>query len=117
MKNSPKERALLLSLLRNSIVQFIAGSLGLIIIIELANAIAYRYFQILFKSFGYGFYYYLATPFIIYWLAYVSDSKQTNLKLGVTVVFTALYSYVLWDSYFFFKSAMNVVIADINSTM
>jgi hypothetical protein len=107
MRDSNKEQVILLSLLRNSIVQFIAGTISLIIILQLANHIGYRYLQIIFKSFGYGFYYYLATPFIIYWLAYVSSSKQTSLKLWVTVIFTALYSYVLWDSYFFFKSSIS----------
>ncbi|GAB4540190.1 MAG: hypothetical protein Tsb0014_31230 [Pleurocapsa sp.] len=115
MKDSNREKVILLSLLRNSIVQFIAGTISLIIILQLANIIGYKYLEIIFKSFGYGFYYYLATPFVIYWLAYVSSSKQTNLKLWVTVILTALYSYVLWDSYFFFKSSLSFLISRITS--
>lgn len=106
MKNSRNHKAILCLLLKNSIVQFFAGLLSLLIIIKIANSIEYRLIQIVLKSGGYGFFCYLTTPFMIYWLAYASQEKTTIKKLAITIILTAIYSYLIWDAYFFFRSAI-----------
>ena len=114
MKKSQNQKELLLLLLQNSIVQFIVGTLSISIILILANSIEANVPQILLKSFGYSFYYYLTTPFIIYWLAYASAKRLNRTRLSLTIVITAIYSYFLWDSYFFFTEAMNLLLSKIN---
>ena len=106
MKNSPNSKDIIFALLRNSIVQFIAGVLSLLVILKTANAIDYKLIQVALKSFGYGFFCYLTTPFVIYWLAYASEDSNNLKKLGFTVVLIAFYSYIIWDAYFFFRGAI-----------
>ncbi len=106
MKNSPNRRDIIYALLRNSIVQFVAGVLCLLVILKTANAIDYKLIQVGLKSFGYGFFCYLTTPFVIYWLAYASEDSNNLKKLGLTVVLIAFYSYIIWDAYFFFRGAI-----------
>ena len=82
MKNSRNEKVIVYLLLKNSIVQFIAGILSIFIMLKIGNAIEYKLLQIIVKSFGYGFFCYLTTPFMIYWLAYASqgnyEQKNSN---------------------------------------
>ena len=111
MKNSRNHKAILCLLLKNSIVQFVAGIISLLIILKVANSIDYRPLQIILKSGGYGFFCYLTTPFMIYWLAYASQEKTTIKKLTITIILTALYSYLIWDAYFFFRSAIAYLLA------
>ncbi|MEM7761406.1 MAG: hypothetical protein AAGF83_23370 [Cyanobacteria bacterium P01_G01_bin.67] len=106
MKNSPNNKGILSLLLKNSIVQFVAGILSLLIVIKIANSIDYKLIQIGLKSLGYGFFCYLTTPFMIYWLAYVSVGIATVKKLAITIALTAMYSYLIWDAYFFFREAI-----------
>ena len=106
MKNSPNSKDIISALLKNSIVQFIAGVLSLLIILKTANAIDYKLIQVALKSFGYGFFCYLTTPFVIYWLAYASEDSNNLKKLSFTIVLIAFYSYVIWDAYFFFRGAI-----------
>ena len=106
MKNSTDRKDIIFALLRNSIVQFIAGVLSLLVILKTANAIDYKLIQLALKSFGYGFFCYLTTPFIIYWLAYASEDSNNLKKLGLTVVLIAFYSYIIWDAYFFFRGTI-----------
>ena len=106
MKNSPNNRSILFVLLKNSIVQFVAGVLSLFVILKLANSIDYKLVQIVFKSMGYGFFCYLTTPFMIYWLAYASEGILTLRKIWITIALTALYSLIVWDAYFFFREAI-----------
>jgi hypothetical protein len=110
MKNPQDNKGILFLLLKNSIVQFAAGTLSVFIILKLANSIPYKYIELLFKAFGYGFFYYLTTPFMIYWLAYASQGILTTNKLMITVSLMAFYSYILWDSYFFFKDAIDFLL-------
>jgi len=105
MKNSQDNKGILSLLLKNSIVQFVAGLLSLFIILRVSNTINYTAIEIILKSMGYGFFCYLTTPFMIYWLAYASQGVATAKKLAVTVALMALYSYLIWDAYFFFRSA------------
>lgn len=115
MKNTPnktqKNQGILFLLLRNTIVQFVAGILSLLIVIKIANSIDYPVIQLTLKSLGYGFFCYLTTPFMIYWLAYVSGGVATSKKLTMTVMLTAIYSYLIWDAYFFFRSAISTLFA------
>ena len=76
------------------------------IITKISNNISFQPIQIVLKSFGYGFFCYLTTPFIIYWLSYASQGATNTKKLIITVVLMGFYSYVVWDAYFFFRSAI-----------
>jgi hypothetical protein len=106
MKNPPNNQSVLFILLKNSIVQFIAGILALGIVLKIAGSIEYKLIQVMLKSLGYGFFCYLTTPFMIYWLAYASAGILTLKKLALTIVLTMLYSFVIWDAYFFFREAI-----------
>ena len=106
MKNSTERKDIIFALLKNSIVQFVAGVLSLLVILKAANAIDYKLIEVALKSFGYGFFCYLTTPFIIYWLAYASEDDKNYKKLGLTMVLIAFYSYIIWDAYFFFRGAI-----------
>jgi hypothetical protein len=105
MKNSQDDYGILSLLLKNSIVQFIAGVLSLLIVIRVSHSIDYKLIQIILKSLGYGFFCYLTTPFIIYWLAYASYGVATAKKIIMTILLMAFYSYIIWDAYFFFRAA------------
>ncbi len=108
MKSSQDDKNIILFLLfKNSIVQFIAGILSLLVIIKLSTTISFSPIKLLFKSFGYGFFCYLTTPFMIYWLSYVSQGQATDRKLIITVALMGLYSYCIWDAYFFFREAFS----------
>ncbi len=106
MKNSRNNQSILFLLLKNSIVQFVAGILSLLIVLKIANSIDYKIIQIVLKALGYGFFCYLTTPFMIYWLAYVSEGVATAKKMAITIALTAIYSYIVWDAYFFFRGAI-----------
>ena len=105
MKNSQDNKGILSLLLRNSIVQFVAGVLSLFIILRVSNTIDRTAIEVILKAMGYGFFCYLTTPFMIYWLAYASQGVASTKKLLITVALMALYSYLIWDAYFFFRSA------------
>ena len=106
MKNSRNKKVIVYLLLKNSIVQFFAGLFSLLIILKVANAIDYQIIKVALKCFGYGFFCYLTTPFMIYWLAYVSQEATTVKRMAMTIALTALYSYIIWDAYFFFRGAI-----------
>ena len=106
MKNSRNSKSILFILLKNSIVRFVAGLLSLLVVIKISNSIDYKLIQFILKSLGYGFFCYLTTPFMIYWLAYASVGIFTVRKILITIALTALYSYIVWDAYFFFRGAI-----------
>jgi hypothetical protein len=106
MKNPPNDQGILFVLLKNSIVQFVAGILSLFIILILARDIDLIIVQVMLKSLGYGFFCYLTTPFMIYWLAYASAGIVTAKKIMITIALTTLYSFIIWDAYFFFRGAI-----------
>jgi hypothetical protein len=106
MKNPPNDQGILFVLLKNSIVQFVAGILSLFIILILARDIDLIVVQVMLKSLGYGFFCYLTTPFMIYWLAYASAGIVTAKKIMITIALTTLYSFIIWDAYFFFRGAI-----------
>jgi uncharacterized membrane-anchored protein len=117
MKNSQDGSGILSLLLKNSIVQFIAGVLSLLIILRVSHSIDYKLIQIILKSLGYGFFCYLTTPFIIYWLAYASYGVTNIKKIIITVLLMALYSYIIWDAYFFFRSAFAQLVHGASSSL
>ena len=110
MKNSQDDQGIVSLLLKNSIVQFIAGTLSLLVVLRISHDINYKLIQIILQSFGYGFFCYLTTPFVIYWLAYASQGVATAKKIIITMALMAMYSYILWDAYFFFRSAFAQVV-------
>ncbi|MEM8722580.1 MAG: hypothetical protein AAGE84_25375 [Cyanobacteria bacterium P01_G01_bin.39] len=111
MKNTQKNKGVLFLLLKNSIVQFVAGILSLLIVLRIAHNVEYKLIQLVLKSLGYGFFCYLTTPFMIYWLAYVSEGVATAKKIGITIALTAMYSYLIWDAYFFFREAISFLLS------
>jgi hypothetical protein len=64
---------------------------------------------------GYGVYFYLTTPFLLYWLAYASTDQLTQPKLLITVGVVGIYSYIIWDSYFFFQETIQSLISAIST--
>jgi hypothetical protein len=114
MKNPPNDQGILFVLLKNSIVQFVAGVLSLFIILILASNIDFIIIQVLLKSLGYGFFCYLTTPFMIYWLAYASAGRLTAKKILITIALTTLYSFIIWDAYFFFRGAIATLFLNAN---
>lgn len=107
LKKSHQERSSkLLSLVDNSLVQFLLGLFVIALLTQGANAFTDVYLRLIFKTVGYGVFYYLSTPFILYWLAYVSSQKLTKVKLGITIFLVSIYSFIFWDSYFFYKDGL-----------
>ena len=115
MKQSKSPREILLLLLRTNIIQFVAGTLAIFVILLIARTISYIPINWFLKSLGYSFYYYLTTPFIVYWLAYASATKLSRTKIIITITLMSMYSYVMWDSYFFFKEAMDLLLLKMNA--
>lgn len=103
MNKRKKDNAKLLSLLDNNLVQFVLGIFLIAVATQTIDAVDSIYFKLVLKTFGYGAFYYLATPFIIHWLNYISSTKLTRLKIAITICVVGIYSYVFWDSYFFYK--------------
>lgn len=103
MKKSRTYRENLFLLLKNNLVQFIIGMLACCILLKFAGYIPSRVIKAVVKSLGFGVFFYWTTPFTIYWLAYVSAIKLTKVSLGITIVLLSIYSYIFWDSYFFYK--------------
>lgn len=106
MKNRKKSPARLPSLLDNHLVQFLLGLFSIALFIQIAGAWENVLLKVVFKTIGYVIFYYLATPFLLYWLTYVSVEKLTRLKVAVTIFLVAIYSYIFWDSYFFYKLSL-----------
>ena len=110
MKYKKKTVSLLQSLLRNNIVQFLIGLFFIVLLTHLADSIGLITLKISVKSLGYGIFFYLATPFSIYWLAYVSAVKLTKFKLIMTIGIVSMYSYVFWDAYFSYKEMLRQLV-------
>lgn len=109
MKKTRAYRENLFLLLKNNLVQFIVGMLSWCVLLKLAGYIPLLSLEVLLKSLGFIIFFYWTTPFAIYWLAYASTIKLTKVSLGVTLVVLSVYSYVLWDAYFFYKELMDLL--------
>jgi hypothetical protein len=114
MQKQNKVREELLFLLWENLCQFLGGSLLTYLFLEISSHITYQPLNILFRISGYGVYYYLVTPFIIYWLAYISAGKLTWIKILLTICLVGIYSFILWDSYFFLKENMELLLTVID---
>lgn len=114
MKRKDKAREKLFFLLWEYLFYFILGSLAAYILLEISAQIVEHPVKFIFRLLGYGIYYYSVTPFVIYWLNYVSLDKLTPIRLVLTVCFVGVYSYVIWDSYFFLKQCMQSFLEQID---
>ena len=106
MTHRKKPKSKLLSLIDNSLVQFLLSLFLIAILTQVANSFNDIYLKLTFKTIGYGLFFYLGTPFLIYWLTYVSSLKFTRLTLSITIFVVSIYSYIFWDSYFFYKQSL-----------
>ncbi|WP_144053338.1 hypothetical protein [Xenococcus sp. PCC 7305] len=106
MNQNKKTVEILRSLISNNICQFIIGLFLVVLMTRVSDAIEFLSLQLFIKSVSYIIFFYLGTPFLIYWLAYVSAMKLTKVKLTVTILLVAMYSYIFWDSYFFYKDTL-----------
>lgn len=110
MKYRKKTVSFLQSLLRNNIIQFLIGLFAIVLLTQIAESISWIALKISLKSLGYGSFFYLATPFSIYWLAYVSAVKFTKFKFIMTLIIVSMYSYVFWDAYFSYREMLGELI-------
>ena len=106
MNQKKKTVETLRSLLSNNLCQFLIGLFLVVFIAKVSDAISYEYLKLFIKSVSYIIFFYLGTPFLIYWLAYVSAVTLTKVKLAITILLVAMYSYIFWDSYFFYKESL-----------
>ena len=106
MNQKKKTVETLRSLLSNNLCQFLIGLFLVVFIAKVSDAISYEHLKLFIKSVSYIIFFYLGTPFLIYWLAYVSAVTLTKVKLAITILLVAMYSYIFWDSYFFYKESL-----------
>lgn len=114
MQKKRKSKTVLITVLQSIFVQFLIGIFGILIWLKLATYLPNEYLKIVLISIGYGAYFYLTTPFLIHSLAYASTGKLTQFKLLLVIGVVGVYSYVLWDSYFFFKQTIQSLMSGIS---
>ena len=102
-----RDRSPQLLLLNNSLVQFLIGLFLIALVTKAVSSLEDLYLKLVFSTIGYGVFLYLSTPFTIYWLNYLSSVKLTKVKLGITVLLVGIYSYLLWDCYFFYRDILS----------
>ena len=101
-------------LLVNSLLPFLSGTLIAFTLLHLAEIVANSWLDAIYRILAYSIYCYLVTPFIVYWLGYASGTRLTKEIIFITIFLVGLYSFVLWDSYFFFKHTMQLLFVDID---
>ncbi|HHP7231683.1 MAG TPA: hypothetical protein ACFCUY_12595 [Xenococcaceae cyanobacterium] len=106
MNHQKKRVSWLLSFLGNTLIQFLIGLFTIAFLTKIAESIRLISVKLTVKTLGYGSFFYLATPFVIYWLTYVSEAKLSKVKLIITILLVALYSYVFWDAYFSYQEML-----------
>ncbi len=106
MNEKKKTVEILRSLLSNNICQFLASLFLVVFATKVADAISLIYLKLFIKTVSYIVFFYWGTPFLLYWLAYVSAVTLTKVKLTITILLVAMYSYIFWDSYFFYKESL-----------
>ena len=114
MNRRKNEQERFILLLVKSLLPFLSGKLIAFILFQISENFTNSWLNIIFKLLGYTVYCYLVTPFIIYWLGYASVTKLTKETIIMTIGLVGVYSYVLWDSYFFFKQTMQLLFVDID---
>lgn len=95
-------------------VQFLLGIFGIFIWVKLSTYCPNDYLKLLLIAIGYGGYFYLTTPFLVNCLAYASTGKLTQFKVVITILVVGIYSYIIWDSYFFFKETIQSLMSGIS---
>ena len=114
MKNKKNEQENLLFLLVENVLPFLSGTLIAFFLLEITDNWATSLGNFILKILAYTTYYYLATPFIVYWLGYASVTKLTKATIILTICLVGVYSHILWDSYFFFKQTMQSLFVEID---
>lgn len=109
MNHPKKDKPKLWYLIENSLVQFLVSLFIIALLTQAANSLQQLYLRLSLKTIGFGIFFYLSTPFTIYWLTYISSVKLTKLKLGITVLLVGVYSYLLWDAYFFYRDIFELL--------
>lgn len=110
-KQKNKQEKIIFLLLKN-LLPFLSGTLLGLIFLQIAELSTITWLSVIFKLLGYAIYCYLVTPFILYWLGYASVTRLTKETILMTICLVGIYSYVLWDSYFFFKQTMQLLFLD-----
>lgn len=105
-QNKRDRASKLLFLLDNSLVQFLIGLFLIALVTPWVNSLEDLYLKLVLSTISYGRFFYLSTPFTIYWLAYISSVRLTQVKLGITVLLVGIYSYLLWDCYFLYRDIL-----------
>ena len=106
MNRRENEQQKIIFLLVNNLLPFLSGKLIALILLQVAEVLTNSLLSLIFKLLAYAVYCYLVTPFILCWLGYASVTKLTRKTIIMTMCLVGVYSYVLWDSYFFFKQTM-----------
>jgi hypothetical protein len=114
MRKQNQVREQLFLLLWGNLGNFLLGFLLTYFFWEISSNITAQPGKILLKLVSYGIYYYLVTPFVIYWLGYASVTKLTWTKIILTICLVGVYSLIIWDSYFFFKEIMQSLLLAID---
>ena len=113
MNRRESEQEKIIFLLVKNLLPFLSGTLMAFMLLQVADVFTNSWLNVMVKLLGYAVYCYLATPFIVYWLGYASITKLTKETVIMTICLVGVYSYVLWDSYFFFKQTMQLLFVDI----
>ena len=106
MNRKENEQERIIFLLVNSLLPFLSGKLMALILLQIAEVFTDSLLNVIFKLLGYAVYCYLVTPFIMSWLGYASTIRLSKKTIIITICLVGIYSYVLWDFYFFFKQTM-----------
>ena len=99
-----------LSIKENNLLRFLAGLFLITLLTQIASNFEDLHLKLFLKTIGYGLFFYVGTPFTLYWLAYLSSVSITRLKFVITVFLVGVFSYIFWDSYFFYKETLGQIL-------
>ena len=109
MNKRENEQEKLIFLLVDNLLPFLSGKLMSLILLQVAEVFTNTSLNVIFKLIAYTVYCYFVTPFILFWLGYASVTRLTKKTIIITIFLVGVYSYVLWDCYFFFKQTMQLL--------
>ena len=104
-----------LSVKDNNLLRFLAGLFLITLLTQISSNFQDLYLKLFLKTIGYGLFFYVGTPFTLYWLAYLSSAQITRLKFVITVFLVGVFSYIFWDSYFFYKETLGQLLFSASS--
>jgi len=104
-----------LSIKENNLLRFLAGLFLITLLTQIASNFEDLHLKLFLKTIGYGLFFYVGTPFTLYWLAYLSSVSITRLKFVITVFLVGVFSYIFWDSYFFYKETLGQLLFSASS--